>query len=82
VCGGLVKVSYTVWQGMGLGASSQEYFLGTGGVFGLFSALTGLCCAVLVCGFPRTRVCSAALCRAALCCAALRCTALSCAVLR
>lgn len=36
VCSGLVRVRYDVWQG-----TSQNYFLGTGGMFGLFSALTG-----------------------------------------
>jgi hypothetical protein len=36
VCSGLVRVRYDVWQG-----TSQTYFLGTGGMFGLFSALTG-----------------------------------------
>ena len=36
VCNGLVRVRYDVWQG-----TSQTYFLGTGGMFGLFSALTG-----------------------------------------
>ena len=36
VCSGLVRVRYDVWQG-----TSQTYFLGTGGIFGLFSALTG-----------------------------------------
>lgn len=40
VCNGLVRVRYDVWQG-----TSQTYFLGTGGMFGLFSALTGgHCC--------------------------------------
>lgn len=33
---GLVRVRYDVWQG-----THQTYFLGTGGIFGLFSALTG-----------------------------------------
>lgn len=37
VCSGLVCVRYNV-----LGTPGQKYFLGTGGMFGPFSALTGV----------------------------------------
>ena len=36
VIGGLVKVAYNEFQG-----TSQTYYLGVGGIFGLYSALTG-----------------------------------------
>lgn len=34
--GGLVKVAYDEFQG-----TSQTYYIGVGGMFGIFSALTG-----------------------------------------
>ena len=36
VTGGLVKVAYNEFQG-----TSQTYYIGVGGMFGIFSALTG-----------------------------------------
>jgi hypothetical protein len=36
VCSGLCKVLYNEFR-----VTSQEYFLGTGGIFGLYTALTG-----------------------------------------
>ncbi len=35
--GGLVKVAYDEFQG-----TSQTYYIGVGGMFGIFSALTGV----------------------------------------